>query len=191
VRDTTGRGGRGRNAGGGDQGGRGGRGGAGAAGGTGGNAQRAPVPPAQLDPDTSDRWADPTRLEGPRRFVQQRFPLLGEMPLNETRSCHYEQTSSSNFIIDQHPEMSNVWIAGGGNAEGFKFGPVVGEYVAQRVLGEVGDPAVATGFKIPKDEYQTTPAAPMTPPTVSDTAGRGRGAAPPGGTVRPPDDDDD
>ena len=145
TRDTTsGRGGRD---------GRDGRGGRGAAGGAQTNPPRAPVPPAQLDPDTSDRWADPARLEGPRRFVAQRFPLLAEMPLLETRSCHYEQTSSSNFIIDQHPQMSNVWIAGGGNAEGFKFGPVVGEYIAQRVLGEVGDPKIAEGFRIPKDEY--------------------------------------
>ena len=182
VRDTTGRGGR--------DGARGGAAAAGGGGGGGNNPPRAPVPPAQLDPDTSDRWADPARLEGPRRFVVQRFPLLAEMPLLETRSCHYEQTSSSNFIIDQHPEMSNVWIAGGGNAEGFKFGPVVGEYVAQRVLGTLGDPDVAKGFRIPKDEYQTTPAAP--PPAASDTAGRGRGAAvpPTPAGVRPPDDDD-
>ena len=168
------------------RGGRGGRDGRAGAGGNAANPPRPPVPPAQLDPDTSDRWADPARLEGPRRFVTQRFPLLTDMPLLETRSCHYEQTSSGNFIIDQHPQMSNVWIAGGGNAEGFKFGPVVGEYVAQRVLGEVGDPKVAEGFRIPKDEYQTTPTAPMTTP---DTAGRGRGVAPPG-AVRQPDDDD-
>ena len=164
--------------------GRSGRSGTGGGGG-GGNAARPPVPPSQLDPDLSDRWADPSRLEGPRRFITQRFPLLAEMPLLETRSCHYEQTSSSNFIIDQHPQMSNVWIAGGGNAEGFKFGPVVGEYIAQRVLGDVGDPEIAKGFRIPKDEY----AAP-TPPPATDTAGRGRGAAPAAG-VRPPDDDDD
>jgi hypothetical protein len=49
--------------------------------------------------------------------------------------------------------MSNVWIAGAGNSEGFKFGPVVGEYVAQRVLGDVGDSDVAKGFQIPEDTY--------------------------------------
>jgi len=153
------------------------------------NPPRPPVPPSQLDPDLSDRWADAARLEGPRRFVVQRFPLLAEMPLLETRSCHYEQTSSSNFIIDQHPQMPNVWIAGGGNAEGFKFGPVVGEYIAQRVLGEVGDPEIAKGFRIPKDEYQANPPAPMTPP-ATDSAGRGRGAVP-AGAVRPPGDEEE
>jgi glycine/D-amino acid oxidase-like deaminating enzyme len=137
------------------------------------------VSPAQTDPDLSDRWADATRVEGPRRFLAMRFPLLKDLPLNETRSCHYEQTSSGNFIIDIHPQMSNAWIAGGGNAEGFKFGPVVGEYIAQRVLGDVGDPEVAKGFRIPENEYQ------QTPPASADTAGRGRGAAPaPTGAAR-------
>jgi glycine/D-amino acid oxidase-like deaminating enzyme len=73
--------------------------------------------------------------------------------MNETRACHYEQTSSRNFIIDVHPDMGNVWISGGGNAEGFKFGPVVGEYTAQRVLGDVGDAEIAAGFKIPENTY--------------------------------------
>jgi glycine/D-amino acid oxidase-like deaminating enzyme len=52
--------------------------------------------------------------------------------------------------------MSNVWIAGAGNSEGFKFGPVVGEYVAQRILGDVGDADVATGFRIPEPPSDTT-----------------------------------
>jgi hypothetical protein len=111
------------------------------------------------------------------------------MPLLETRACHYEQTSSSNFIIDHHPQMENVWIAGGGNAEGFKFGPVVGEYIAQRVLGEVGDQEIAKGFVIPRDEYQTAPAA-AAAGAATDSARRGRGSSPPS-ALRPPDDDDD
>ena len=81
-------------------------------------------------------------------------------PLLQTHACHYELSSSSNFIVDRHPDMQNVWIAGGGNAEGFKFGPVVGEYVAQRVLGTEGDPAVAKGFRIPEKPYPPPEPAP-------------------------------
>ena len=143
----------------------GGRGGAGAPGGGRGN-QQAEVPPAQADPDTSDRWADATRVEGSRRFVARRFPLLANAPVSQTHSCHYESTSSGNFIIDKHPGMSNVWIAAGGNAEGFKQCPVVGEYVAQRVLGVEGDPNVAKSFRIPEKEYD--PPAPP-PGATSDS----------------------
>ena len=66
-------------------------------------------------------------------------------------------------------------IAAGGNAEGFKFGPKIGEYIAQRVLGDDGDPAIAKAFKIPENDFEPTP-----PPAPADTSarGRGRGTAP-------------
>ena len=73
--------------------------------------------------------------------------LLKDAPIAQTHACHYESTSSGNFIIDMHPQMSNAWIVAGGNAEGFKFSPVIGEYAAQRVMGIEGDPAIAKGFQ--------------------------------------------
>lgn len=142
------------------RGGRGGRGGGGRGGGGGGQgANQPPVDPKQLDPDTSDRWADATRVEGSRRFVTHRFPLLKDAPISQTHSCHYESTSSGNFIVDMHPQMSNTWIVAGGNSEGFKFSPVIGEYAAQRILGVEGDAAVAKAFRIPEKEYDP-PASP-------------------------------
>jgi len=143
-------------------GGRGGGGGGGRGGGGGGGQNNADVPPAQQDPDTSDRWADLPRIEGSRRFVAHRFPMLKDAPIAQTHACHYESTVSGNFIIDKHPQMSNVWIAAGGNAEGFKFSPKIGDYVAQRVMGIEGDPAIAKGFKIPEKDYEP-PAPPGTP----------------------------
>ena len=111
----------------------------------------------QTDPDTSIRWIDPSGLTRPRQFLIERFPLLIDAPLLETRSCHYELTVTRNFYVDTHPEWSNVWIAGGGSAEGFKFGPMVGEYVAKRVMGIEGDPVIAKGFRIPKEEFEEPP----------------------------------
>ena len=114
-----------------------------------------PIDPLQQDPDTSTRWASEDRIEGSRRFLRARFPALAEAPVLETRSCHYESSINRNFIIDLIPETSNAWIAGVGQAEGFKFGPVAGEYVAQRVLGIDGDPELIKAFKLPTDEYET------------------------------------
>jgi len=116
--------------------------------------QQADVPPQQQDPDTSDRWLPPDRLEGSRRFVAHRFPLLKDAPIAQTHACHYESTSNGNFIIDKHPAWANVWIAAGGNAEGFKFGPKIGDYVAQRVMGVWADASVNDVFKIPEKEYE-------------------------------------
>ena len=138
----------------------GGRGGSG--GGRGG--QNADIPPAQLDPDTSDRWADQSRVDGSRRFVAHRFPLLKNAPISQTHACHYESTSSGNFIVDIHPDMHNAWIVAGGNAEGFKFCPVIGDYAAQRVMGIDGDPVLAKAFRIPEKEYE--------PPAPADSTRR-------------------
>jgi len=121
---------------------------------------RPPADPAQTDPDLSNRWMTPERIEGSRRFVARRFPLLADAPLLETRSCHYESSVNRNFIIDHLPGAENTWITGVGQAEGFKFGPVVGEYIAMRVLGNAGDPKLVEAFKMPTEEYETaTPAS--------------------------------
>lgn len=134
---------------------------------------RPPIDPAQSDPDTSVRWFDVNANTRQRDFVTHRFPDMKNAPVLETRCCHYEQTSSRNFIIDLMPGASNVWIAGGGNAEAFKSGPVIGEYVAHRVVGVHGDPDVATGFRIPKDEYAANDPTGRGGRGAADTTGRG------------------
>jgi glycine/D-amino acid oxidase-like deaminating enzyme len=113
----------------------------------------SPPDPAQSDPDTSVRWTSDERIMGSRRVLQARFPALANAPVLETRACHYESSINRDFVVDNHPELSNVWLTGCGNAEGFKFGPVIGAYIAQRVLGDEGDPEVAARFRIPKEEY--------------------------------------
>lgn len=130
----------------------GGGGGAPASGASGQGDQ--PTPQRVDDPDLSVRWVDEARLVRPRQFVAERFPSLKDAPVLHAWSCHYEQTSSRNFIVDRHPTLRNVWLAGGGNAEGYKQGPVIGEYVAKRVLGDEGDPELARMFRIPATEYQ-------------------------------------
>ena len=106
------------------------------------------------DPDTSQRAFDRAQDAGARAFLAQRFPRLADAPLLETRACHYEISASRNFIIDRHPDLENVWLAGGGSAEGFKFGPVIGEYVARRVLGMDDSPALAEGFGLAASAVQ-------------------------------------
>ena len=61
------------------------------------------------------------------------------------------------FIVDRHPELANVCMAGGGSAEGFKFGPVIGEYIARRVLGAPTDPALAEQFRLKPETFEAAP----------------------------------
>jgi glycine/D-amino acid oxidase-like deaminating enzyme len=48
--------------------------------------------------------------------------------------CQYENSSNGDFLIDRHPDFDNLWLVGGGSGHGFKHGPAVGEYVAERVI---------------------------------------------------------
>jgi sarcosine oxidase len=88
----------------------------------------------RVDPDTQSRLASTEGAVEARRFVEQRFPGLRGAPIVETRVCQYENTWNGDFLIDQHPEMENVWFVGGGSGHGFKHGPALGEYVAGRIL---------------------------------------------------------
>jgi glycine/D-amino acid oxidase-like deaminating enzyme len=89
-----------------------------------------------FDPTSGERTPTPDGLKAAREFLEYRFPDLKGAPLLESRVCQYENTPDFHFLIDRHPEAENVWIVGGGSGHGFKMGPVVGEFVADLVLGK-------------------------------------------------------
>ncbi len=88
----------------------------------------------EFDPTSGDRTAGAAGLKVVRDYLAFRFPAMKDAPLLEARVCQYEGTPDNHFILDRHPEMSNVWIAGGGSGHGFKHGPAVGEMMAACVL---------------------------------------------------------
>ena len=106
------------------------------------------------DPDTSDRWVAPEYHDRPREMLSRHFPDLVGAAINETRACHYEASVDRNFFIDNHPELDNVWLVGGGSAEGFKFGPVLGEYIAHRVAADDQEPHLANGFRLKAEQFR-------------------------------------
>jgi sarcosine oxidase len=90
----------------------------------------------RADPDTQQRIVTAEEAKVVSDYVAKRFPALRNAPIVETRVCQYENTSNGDFLIDRHPEMENVWLAGGGSGHGFKHGPAVGEYVADRLMNK-------------------------------------------------------
>jgi len=90
---------------------------------------------APIDPDTDERLVTAESATRIRVFLGRRFPALAAAPLLETRVCQYENTSNGDFLIDRHSDAHNVWLVGGGSGHGFKHGPAVGEYVAERLAG--------------------------------------------------------
>lgn len=101
-----------------------------------------------FDPDSGVRVTTSEGLAAVRGFLAQRFPVLKDAPVVETRVCQYENTSNGDFLIDRHPDFDNVWLVGGGSGHGFKHGPALGEYVAARILeGGGGEPRFSLASK--------------------------------------------
>ena len=88
-----------------------------------------------IDPDSADRLIPEASLAAMRERLGVRFPAMKDAPLLESRVCQYENSSNGDFLLDRHPSMDGVWLAGGGSGHGFKHGPAVGEYLAGRILG--------------------------------------------------------
>ena len=88
-----------------------------------------------FDPTSGERIVDPESARLAHRYAGRRFPALAGQPIVETRVCQYETTPDTHFVIDRHPEFDNVWLVGGGSGHGFKHGPVIGQYVLDRLAG--------------------------------------------------------
>lgn len=88
-----------------------------------------------VDPDTQDRRPTEAALAEVIAYRDRRFPRLIGAPLTESRVCQYENSSNGDFLIDRHPRLANVLLVGAGSGHGFKHGPAVGLYAAERLLG--------------------------------------------------------
>lgn len=89
-----------------------------------------------VDPTTMQRTPSMAGVQRARKLLVERFPDLENAPLIEARVCQYTNSPDGHFVLDRHPEVDNLWLAGGGSGHGFKLGPAVGEHVSKLVLGE-------------------------------------------------------
>jgi glycine/D-amino acid oxidase-like deaminating enzyme len=70
-----------------------------------------------------------------REFLHDSFPGLAGAPIVARRLCVYGDTRDAHFWIARHPERPNLTVATGGSGHAFKFAPVLGELIADTVLG--------------------------------------------------------
>lgn len=104
----------------------------------------APYPDLNsIDPDMDQRLVTPQQIKRAHDFVWDRFPALAGHPVTETRVCQVTNTPDGHLLVDRHPALENVWIAGGGSGHGFKHGPAIGELAAGLVMGSDVDPEYA------------------------------------------------
>lgn len=91
------------------------------------------LPGASCDPNTLDRTAMPEDEAGFMSYAKEFLPdAVG--PITDMKICLYTNTPDKHFIIDQHPDHDQVYIATGFSGHGFKFQPIVGEILADLAI---------------------------------------------------------
>jgi len=95
-------------------------------------AQHSGGEPAS-DPTHLDRVAHTGDFEPVLSFARTAFRGAGQQVARHA-FCMYTMTSDENFILDFHPQHSNVVIASCCSGHGFKFSPVVGEAIRDLAL---------------------------------------------------------
>ena len=79
---------------------------------------------------------------GPLRiFLAESYPRLAQRldqkPFSVTRVCWYADTPTGDFLLDWAPKYGrSLFVATGGNGHAFKFLPVLGEKVIERIEGQ-------------------------------------------------------
>lgn len=89
-----------------------------------------------IDLDRDDRVVDETSIARTRRYIAHRFPELARRPISATTVCQIASTPDTHFIVDTHPEHSDVVLVAGDSGHLFKHGPVIGRMIADLALGK-------------------------------------------------------
>lgn len=83
-----------------------------------------------LHPEHDERTVYEEDYAELRIFLKDTFPSLLDAEITYTRRCLYNDTLDEHFWIDHHPEKEGLSVATGGSGHGFKFGPVLGDLIA-------------------------------------------------------------
>jgi sarcosine oxidase len=84
-----------------------------------------------IDPDRSPRAIDPQAVHAVEAAVRRFLPgFVAEPALVET--CVYDNTPDEDFVVDR---IGNVLVGAGTSGHGFKFGPLLGEVLADLATG--------------------------------------------------------
>ncbi|KAJ9143050.1 hypothetical protein NKR23_g6888 [Pleurostoma richardsiae] len=86
---------------------------------------------------TKDEGAIPREAEQAIRWIlSQMAPKLMGKTFFDTKICWDGMTPDGAWIIDEHPEIKQLFVAIGGSGHGFKFLPIVGSWIADILLGD-------------------------------------------------------
>src|SRR5262249_7076912 len=114
-----------------------------------------------VEPDRQDQRDDPGLSRRIEHAVRTFLPGFDPRPVAVER-CIYDNSPDTDFIVDR---VGNVVIGSGTSGHGFKFGPLLGEWLAALALDTAGDagragavPAVPDRFALSR--FQGLPSRP-------------------------------
>ncbi|KAH8647739.1 FAD dependent oxidoreductase [Xylariales sp. PMI_506] len=84
-----------------------------------------------------------------REGLAQLVPEFADRPWLNRRLCWYSDTALGDFIVDHHPTMDGLFVATGGSGHGFKFLPVLGQYIAD-CFENIAPQDLRIKWKLPK-----------------------------------------
>ena len=103
------------------------------------------IPNTPIDINNDERLIERQSLNKTRSYIQHRLPGLIGQRVVDSKFNQVILTPDTHFIVDWHPEHSNVLLAGGGSGHLFKHGPVFGDFTAGVAMRDYG---TAERFKI-------------------------------------------
>ncbi|KAF8608241.1 FAD dependent oxidoreductase [Ceratobasidium sp. AG-I] len=84
--------------------------------------------------------AVPKRMLGSLRDAMRRlYPDIADRDFASSRMCWYADTIDEDWIIDYHPSHPRLLLATGGSGHAFKFLPVLGRVIADRLENKLDD----------------------------------------------------
>uniref|UniRef100_A0A0N4ZWG5 Sarcosine oxidasee (formaldehyde-forming) n=1 Tax=Parastrongyloides trichosuri TaxID=131310 RepID=A0A0N4ZWG5_PARTI len=89
-----------------------------------------------IDLPREERKIPSWMAEKASEHIAKHIPFIEHDIPEDIISCVYQITKDDNFILDKHPNYSNIVIGSGFCGSGFKFGSVVGEILNQLIDGE-------------------------------------------------------
>jgi glycine/D-amino acid oxidase-like deaminating enzyme len=91
-------------------------------------------PSRTLRHPTERRMPEPTYRERVLDLALQQMPGLRNATLVQERACFYDYSADGDFILDRWDEHARLIVACGFSGHGFKFGPLIGQRLAQFAL---------------------------------------------------------
>jgi sarcosine oxidase len=101
------------------------------------------------DPDRQDHSEDAGLRARIERASARFLPDYDPRPV-ATERCIYDNSPDTDFIVDR---VGRIVIGSGTSGHGFKFGPLIGEWLADLATGQAGPAAAATDLPSPPPRF--------------------------------------